>query len=63
MPKQGKTGKRPDNRPARKRYSSGQHLRKNKVKNLVRCCGMTREAAEHLWETTRTRSRGRKEKE
>ncbi len=48
-----KRSKAPDKRPARARYWSTGQLRKNKVHNLVRCCGMTPEAAEKLWSESR----------
>ncbi len=44
-----KRAKRPDNRPARARYWSERHLEKSKVRNLVRCNGMTELAARVFW--------------
>lgn len=44
-----------NNGPARQRYWLSGRLRKRKVARLVRCCGMTPQAAEALWITTRRR--------
>jgi hypothetical protein len=49
----GKKGKRPDLRPARARYWQRGQLRKHKVRNLVRCCGLSVAAATRRWEETR----------
>jgi len=52
--KQSKIGKRPDGRPARKRYWLRGQLRKNKIRNMVRA-GYDPAAAERVWDHTRTR--------
>lgn len=49
----GKRGKHPDTRPARVRYWMGRHLELNKVKNLMRCAGMTRADATAYWRKNR----------
>lgn len=59
MPKRTKTGNKHkffgrNNRPSRTRYWSSTRLMDRKVRNLVRCCGMTYEAAKALWLATRT---------
>lgn len=48
-----KKSKRPDNRPARARYWSERHLEKHKVRNLVRCNGMTEDQARAFWREVR----------
>ncbi len=50
-----KKSKRPDTRPARLRYWTESHLEKNKVRNLVRCNGMTVEEARAFWRRVRTK--------
>lgn len=52
--KQFRKGKRPDNRPARKRYWAKGQLRKNKIRNMV-ANGWEQEKAERVWDATRTR--------
>lgn len=49
-----KKTKSPDTRPARLRYWMESHLEKNKVRNLVRCNGMTVEEARVYWRRVRT---------
>ena len=51
----GKKGKRPDNRPARARYAGKfpGPLKARKLRNLVRCSGMTPEKVLKLWEGSR----------
>lgn len=34
------------------RYWSSGRLKRRKIRNLVRCCGLTPEAARRLWEGT-----------
>jgi len=53
---QKKTGKRPDNRPARARYWSTGRLATKKVRNLIRS-GYSLEDAISVWESTRKRNR------
>ena len=48
-----KGSKRKDERPARKRYWDGKHLMHNKVRNLMRCCGMTKAEAISFWKSSR----------
>lgn len=50
-----KTAKSADKRPARARYWSENHLRKSKVRNLVRCNGMTELEASVFWRRIRTK--------
>ena len=50
-----KKTKKPDTRPARLRYWMESHLEKNKVRNLVRCNGMTVEEARVYWRRVRTK--------
>lgn len=50
-----KKSKKPDKRPARVRYWSERHLEKNKVRNLVRCNGMTEIQARVFWREVRTK--------
>jgi hypothetical protein len=51
-----KKSKAPDKRPARQRYWQLGKLRKHKVRNLMRCCGMTeREASDHWREVRKGR--------
>jgi hypothetical protein len=50
----GKKSKQPDKRPARARYWATRRLETRKVRNLVKCCGMTLEAAKKKWAATRT---------
>jgi hypothetical protein len=45
----GKKSKRADKRPARARYWARRTLEERKVKNLMRCCGMTRKEALKHW--------------
>lgn len=52
-----KKTKRPDTRPARSRYWISGRLALNKIKNLVRCNGLTVEEATQQWEETRKRGR------
>jgi hypothetical protein len=42
-------------REVRSRYWRSGRLQRRKVRNLVRCCGMTWDAATALWEATRKR--------
>jgi hypothetical protein len=44
-----------DERPARARYWSEGHLKKNKVRNLVKHCGMDPVEAEIFWTSKRKR--------
>ena len=49
-------GKRPDNRPARKRYWNELHLSHNKVRNLIDCNGFDNEReARVFWMSVRKR--------
>lgn len=50
-------GKRPDTRPAKKRYWRPGRLREKKIRNMVRN-GMDRDAAEKQWDSTRRRYHG-----
>ncbi|KKM74975.1 hypothetical protein LCGC14_1394890 [marine sediment metagenome] len=50
-----KSTKKPDKRPARARYWSERHLEKHKVRNLIRCNGMTRTQALVFWREVRIR--------
>ena len=50
-----KKTKKPDTRPARIRYWMEGHLEKNKVRNLVRCNGMTEADARAYWREVRTK--------
>ena len=52
--KTSKKSKRPDGRPSRKKYWASRHLEQNKVKNLMRHCGMTRANALVFWRKVRT---------
>ena len=52
-----KKTKRPDNRPARSRYWGSGRLAIRKIKNLVKCNGLTVEEATQQWESTRKRGR------
>ncbi len=49
----GKKSKRKDNRPSRARYWMSRILEERKVRNLMRCCGMTRQAAYNHWHRVR----------
>lgn len=60
MPTKTKKSKMPDNRPARARYWSENHLRRNKVKHLMQSCGFDdRGKAQQYWESVR---QGRRKK-
>ncbi len=48
-PNIGKKSKRPDNRPARTRYWMSKHLRRNKIRNIMRSTNLTKEEATKLW--------------
>ena len=50
-----KANMRGSKRPSRARYWASGKLRKHKVRNLIRCCRMTRADAEKLWDAVRTR--------
>ena len=50
-----KKSKKPDTRPARLRYWMESHLEKSKVRNLVRCNGMTETDARVYWREVRTK--------
>ena len=50
-----KKTKKPDTRPARLRYWMENHLEKSKVRNLVRCNGMTEANARAYWRQVRTK--------
>jgi hypothetical protein len=52
-PVRTKKSKRPDKRPARDRYWNYQRLRHNKIRNLMRFCGLSKEAAERRWDADR----------
>ena len=41
--------------PARNRYWGENRLQVHKVRNLVRCCGMSEEDARRYWREARTR--------
>jgi hypothetical protein len=58
-PRKNKGGNngRKGTRDTRNRYWHSGKLMKRKVRNLVRCCGMTHEAAVALWTATRKRKR------
>ena len=45
----GRRSKSPDKRPARVRYWMKRQLEKNKVKNLVKYCGMEADKALKFW--------------
>lgn len=49
----GKKSKKPDGRPARKRYWAARKLEGRKVGNLVRSCGMTKQSAYNRWHRDR----------
>lgn len=51
--KTGKKSKRPDKRPARARYWAKRTLEERKIRNLMRCCGMSRQSAYNYWHKTR----------
>lgn len=53
MSKQKSGSKRPDKRPARAKYWATKVLEKRKIRNLVKYCGMTQEAASKLWRSMR----------
>lgn len=55
--KRPKKSKRPDNRPAKKRYWTSGRLAYRKVRNLVRSGYAPMEALK-LWEATRKRNKG-----
>lgn len=55
-----KKGKRPDNRPARKKYWITGRLARNKIRNMIRCGRMTFNAAVTAWESSRNRRLGKK---
>jgi hypothetical protein len=50
----GKKSKKPDNRPARKRYWSSRKLMANKVRNLVVHNGMNEVEAKDYWKKARS---------
>jgi hypothetical protein len=47
--KRGKKSKRLDKRPARSKYWMKRTLEQKKIRNLMRCCGMTRAQAMKTW--------------
>jgi hypothetical protein len=49
----GKKSKAKDNRPARKRYWLKRTLEKNKIKNLMKYCKMSKEQAMKFWHSNR----------
>jgi hypothetical protein len=49
----GKKSKKPDKRPARLRYWLSRHLERNKVRRLMKYCGMTKQQALDYWNTHR----------
>jgi len=51
--RQSKKAKRPDTRPARKRYWMKRTLELRKVKHLIRYCGMTTQSAYKRWHKDR----------
>ena len=53
MAKIGKRGKVPDGRPARARYWLKRSLEKNKIRNLMKHCGMSSEKAYVFWSKSR----------
>ena len=53
MPKQSKSGKKPDKRPARAGYWAVNQLEKNKIKKLMKHNKLSREEATKLWRSTR----------
>jgi len=53
MPSLSKKGKRPDNRPARKRYWLKRVLESRKIHNLMKYCGMTKQQAYNFWHRNR----------
>ncbi len=58
--KRSKKSKRPDGRPAKKRYWSNRILEKHKIANLVDHCGMSIQSAYKAWlEHPKTRRQGR----
>ena len=54
-----KKSKRPDKRSAKIRYWMSKHLERNKVRNLMRHCGMTKEFATEFWQNARQNRRMR----
>ena len=54
-----KKSKRPDKRPAKIRYWMSKHLERNKVRNLMRHCGMTKAFATEFWQNARQNRRMR----
>lgn len=59
MAKLKRKAKGPDNRPARVRYWASRHLEKNKIKNLMKHCGMTRAEATKFWREGSPKKDGR----
>ena len=56
--REGKKSKRPKKTPARARYWGTNQLEKNKIKNMVKHCGMTEAKARREWRNNRkTRTR------
>ena len=51
--KTGKKSKRRDARPARARYWASRRLEERKVANLMKHCGMSRQAAFNRWHSER----------
>ena len=51
--KPGKKSKKPDKRPARARYWAARVLEIRKVRNLMRCCGMSKQSAYKYWRSHR----------
>jgi hypothetical protein len=47
--KSRKKSKKPDRRPARQKYWMARSLERNKIRNLMKCCGMTRVEAIEFW--------------
>ena len=51
--KQGKRGKQPDKRPARKRYWNARHLEKTKIRCMMKAYGLSKKDALRRWHAER----------